>query len=395
MNLQRFKNYFLLLVVLLYNHAGATTIHNIFCENRAIHFSANAESALKIWKQVDDLNMDLAARTRLFNWLLDPANVKDLKKFTDLFAKQPDLLRFWKEFNNTPDLNLEDIFSKFPQGSSGFYTKFFETFKNTDGTISDDALKFLQDVQDSGADFIGAFKGNAALFDAWRAIFAKSDLRKDPNILNLASEILTSNQLGIDEAILKAIVNAQQAGGANAPIFKELLENILYAEKFAGSTGFDVLISALKNAGLNGASQIGANWTLEYLKKFAGNLDPRFIRFEVDIAEDGTRFVDMVYESPVGRILYEFKSVKPPLPPTDFTRQFINDLGNANSLNEIQWIFDGKKVSSLDPESFIEALRGVNIDQSVIDKFLGAGKTQNDLINEIANRFNDLFKIVP
>jgi len=156
-------------------------------QDLALRFSANAESALKMWKQVDDLGMDLAARTRLFNWLLDPANVKDLKKFTDLFAKQPDLLKFWNQFKDVPNFNLEAILSKFPTGNNGFYKKFFETFKNTDETISADALKFLEDVRDTGDDFIGAFKSNAGLFDAWKALYPRAT-RTDIKHLNFFSD---------------------------------------------------------------------------------------------------------------------------------------------------------------------------------------------------------------
>ena len=57
------------------------------------------------------------------------------------------------------------------------------------------------------------------------------------------------------------------------------------------------------------------------------------------------------------KVFYEFKSVKE-VPPNGFVKQFINDLSRreVQSLEQIKWIFDGKKIVFLPQDKFIKVL---------------------------------------
>ena len=77
----------------------------------------------------------------------------------------------------------------------------------------------------------------------------------------------------------------------------------------------------------------------------------------------GTHVVDMVVEYPQGsRVYYEFKSVKN-LPPKDFIQQFSNDLTRLNAkMDNLRWVFDGKKISSKDLQKLRNNLESVITD---------------------------------
>ena len=57
------------------------------------------------------------------------------------------------------------------------------------------------------------------------------------------------------------------------------------------------------------------------------------------------------------KVFYEFKSVKE-VPSNGFVKQFINDLSRreVQSLEQIKWIFDGKKIVFLPQDKFIKVL---------------------------------------
>lgn len=104
---------------------------------------------------------------------------------------------------------------------------------------------------------------------------SKGNLRVDLNVLNKATDILNNPKLkaaGLDRDALKRIVAAQKAAEAAAPDFKELLDNILAAEKYADSPGFDKVLASLTNSGAKGAALMGTNYTLKFLKENGKNI---------------------------------------------------------------------------------------------------------------------------
>jgi hypothetical protein len=107
----------------------------------------------------------------------------------------------------------------------------------------------------------------------------------------------------------------------------------------------------------------------------------------------GKRRVDVVVDvSDTKRIFYEFKSTKD-VPPYEFAAQFIKDLSIANDLDQIKWIFDGKKVTSLDKTKFLDELRKIDISNDVIKKWTGRDGKLDDMLKLIENEFNNIFII--
>ena len=93
----------------------------------------------------------------------------------------------------------------------------------------------------------------------------------------------------------------------------------------------------------------------------------------------------------------EFKSVSE-IPPANFATQFVKDmqLSDVSNLDQIRWIFDGKKVSSLENniDDFIDALDEVDIPQSTIDKLVpDSNKTKDALLEIIEGNFNNIFQL--
>lgn len=71
-------------------------------------------------------------------------------------------------------------------------------------------------------------------------------------------------------------------------------------------------------------------------------------------------------------ILYEFKSVQS-VPPGQFNSQFLKDLSNpdVSSLNQIQWIFDGRKAPSDFTTNIETAIDNLPLTEELALKFTG------------------------
>ncbi|WP_289199390.1 hypothetical protein [Bacteroides acidifaciens] len=91
---------------------------------------------------------------------------------------------------------------------------------------------------------------------------------------------------------------------------------------------------------------------------------------------------------------YEFKSVAN-IPPKNFAQQFIKDLEIAGDLSQIKWYFDGKKLSNLGKEVFLEELEKVEIDDKLISKWTSnlQESTKESFLEFIDGNFNIIFKI--
>jgi hypothetical protein len=89
----------------------------------------------------------------------------------------------------------------------------------------------------------------------------------------------------------------------------------------------------------------GSKWTLKYLTDNKNLYKEKILEFELpeNIDELGMRYFDVIDKtSPNNWIYYEFKSVSK-VPPSNFAKQFMKDLTKADNLDQIKWIFDGKK----------------------------------------------------
>ena len=110
--------------------------------------------------------------------------------------------------------------------------------------------------------------------------------------------------------------------------------------------------------GLNFAE--GERWIQRYFLSHPEEFKGRVITFESQAyVGSNVRRVDVVTTGENNNpIYYEFKSITH-IPPKNFARQFLKDLEVAENLEQIKWYFDGKKISNLDKELFLEELEKV------------------------------------
>ncbi|MEQ8777726.1 MAG: hypothetical protein RIC30_20305, partial [Marinoscillum sp.] len=245
----------------------------------------------------------------------------------------------------------------------------------------------LDDLSES-VNFKTALANEPELVDSWAKLdnWGRPSLKKDIPTLESLQKIPSSDKLkGVfDDDFLKAMSDVQKtAGTGSVPAMKELFDNIESAFKGLDLTkveGIDLLKNELKRTDYG--KMIGSNWTLEYMGKNA-DLFKGFdkIVFEsVEKIDDVTgsviRRIDVKTTKGVKDFFFEFKSVQPPLPPKGFADQFVKDLklGEVNSLDQLRWVFDGKKVDELVQQDFVNALKS----------------SKNDLFNSKAkNLFED------
>lgn len=97
------------------------------------------------------------------------------------------------------------------------------------------------------------------------------------------------------------------------------------------------------------------------------------------------RYFDVVDKSAPNKnawIYYEFKSVAK-VPPAHFAEQFLKDLQNADNLDQIKWIFDGKKLDNLPQDKFLKAL------ESSKNKLFSNSKVRKMLEDELDFKFEN------
>ncbi|MCX2682125.1 hypothetical protein OOZ15_19420 [Galbibacter sp. EGI 63066] len=70
-------------------------------------------------------------------------------------------------------------------------------------------------------------------------------------------------------------------------------------------------------------------------------------------------------------------------------------LPQVTSLDQIKWVFDGKKVSNLTKSDFMEVLESANISDDVVKKWVKdiEEPTVDDLLDLIETNFNEIFKV--
>lgn len=107
---------------------------------------------------------------------------------------------------------------------------------------------------------------------------------------------------------------------------------------------------------------------------------------DLQVSPNGPEVGDCTY--------FEFKSVKK-LPPPNFNEQFAKDLliDEVTKLNQIKWIFDGKKI----PEGYNfkgkmeEAIRKMDIPSKALEKF--GRKSVDELKSDIIKNFDNIFQV--
>ncbi len=137
-------------------------------------------------------------------------------------------------------------------------------------------------------------------------------------------------------------------------------------------------------------------WIQRYFLSHPEEFKGRVITFEsqADVGSN-VRRVDVVTTGENNNsIYYEFKSITH-IPPKNFARQFLKDLEVAENLEQIKWYFDGKKISNLDKELFLEELEKVEIRRELIEKWVGEAEkpSKESLLVFIEEHFDEIFKI--
>lgn len=167
---------------------------------------------------------------------------------------------------------------------------------------------------------------------------------------------------GLTDELLGRIASTINTDG-----YAQIVSNLrVLIDKFAPNKikGLELLVNNLGHT--ESSFREGAEWTLRYLANNADEFTGASkISFEVlERLPDGRkRIADMVVEYPdLSLVYYEFKSVKN-LPPKDFIKQFSNDLTRLNAeMNNLKWVFDGKKIQAKDLQKLRNKLESVITD---------------------------------
>lgn len=133
-------------------------------------------------------------------------------------------------------------------------------------------------------------------------------------------------------------------------------------------------------------------WIQLYFLSHPEEFKRRVITFESRWdAGEKVRRMDVTVGSVENMVYYEFKSVTN-IPPKNFAEQFLKDLEIANDLSQIKWYFDGRKISTLNKELFLEELE---IRRELIEKWINDSRQQSKdyFINFVSTNFELIFKI--
>lgn len=145
----------------------------------------------------------------------------------------------------------------------------------------------------------------------------------------------------------------------------------------------------------------GSKWTLKYLTDNKNLFKGKTLEFELpaNIDDLGMRYFDVVDKSAPNKnawIYYEFKSVAK-VPPAHFAEQFLKDLQNADNLDQIKWIFDGKKNPANFKTNMEKVIKNLELGDNLAKKLLPGVRNPNaiKLKQEILSQFDEIFELAP
>ncbi|BAP31037.1 uncharacterized protein CHSO_2000 [Chryseobacterium sp. StRB126] len=135
---------------------------------------------------------------------------------------------------------------------------------------------------------------------------------------------------------------------------------------------------------------------VNYIGNNADEFANKTIKFEEYISNDlGGRFVDVTdISNQSKKIFYEFKSVSN-VPPGHFAEQFMKDLTNASSLDQIKWIFNGAKNPPNFRTNMINAIDNLPLTDDLAAKFLRGidNPTSKMLKKHLKDNFDNIFTL--
>ncbi len=307
--------------------------------------------------------------------LIDKA-VIDTKQYTDanFVRSQVDELatavnNLWSKIDNLPNLSLAErnALKADINASSELKNLFVKNIDNVDE---------LADAWKNIGKYHSELKTNPASLQAFVA------LKKNPSF----------DKMGLTDDIIGGLQ------GAEGLSYKDVLQNLdnfgkKVDEKNIALENFGSLLSEIKESP---NKSDGANWIVKYLGDNAGDFSGKKIKFEEYISNDlGGRFIDVTdVTSQTKKIFYEFKSVKS-VPSGHFNEQFMKDLTNANSLDQIKWIFNGAKNPPNFKENMIKAIDNLPLTDDLATKFLKGidNPTPKMLKKHLKDNFDNIFKL--
>ncbi|GJM63068.1 hypothetical protein [Persicobacter diffluens] len=262
------------------------------------------------------------------------------------------------------------------------------------------SLKFLGDCAEN-VDFVKYLGNRPELVDSWRLLddAGYAALKKNPVSLEKLSALLKNPKLaaaGLDENRVSRLIKGNRNAGGSAAALDDLTKG--FDDLVSTGTIFEDIDKLFTDLEKGGNFAEGAGWIQRHLTSNVDDFAGKTLIFEsVEKVGESVRRVDV--KMPDGNITkyFEFKSVGE-IPPSNFATQFVKDMqiSDVSDLGQLKWIFDGRKVPSLQNniDDFIDALDEVDIPQSVIDKLVpGASKTKDALLETIESRFTEIFQV--
>lgn len=202
-------------------------------------------------------------------------------------------------------------------------------------------------------------------YKSWKLLkdAGRTQLMKNADVLETLTRIRNHPQLSSFGLTDKMLVGLKGSGLGEKISYKVLLEEIETFMTLFDPKDIEQFSHLVRDLQKGGTWTEGAEWTLCYLNQNTINFKGRKLVFEQiekwgDIENKIIRITDVTDKTMDNfKIFYEFKSVKE-VPPNGFVKQFINDLSRreVQSLEQIKWIFDGKKIVFLPQDKFIKVL---------------------------------------
>jgi hypothetical protein len=334
-----------------------------------------------------------SANPRTFSaQIFGAANEQLLKRLTDLGADPASLERVLSVLGKTAQNGekLALLLEKAPFKDNIYKIRAFLD----DVSASTD----LQDFVKRGEDITTEWN----TLQAYNIFSIKSSLFKESGvILKQLKSVLNKGHISADD--LTTILTVNKGLGKRATDLVNFLDDLDFFALYRRQGGFDAVISGLKADWFKGAGADGANWVIAVLRKEGKEIFvPNKTNFEVVQNIIGnTRRYDAVVDDAISiggrsrKKYFEFKSYSK-VPPTDFAKQFLNDLNNGDivDLKQLQWLFDAGK----NPPDFVTNIKNAidnmdftTITDATIQKF--GVPNRNALKTEIKNNFDNIFKL--
>ncbi|MFK7061447.1 hypothetical protein V3Q90_15115 [Flavobacterium oreochromis] len=260
---------------------------------------------------------------------------------------------------------------------------------------------FLSDIEKS-TDLQDLVKARKDFSKEWSILEAYPSFRKLTVHLDKISSILAKAHVGSED--LTTILTVNKGLGKRATDLVNFLDDLDFFALYKKQEGFGAVISVLKANWFNEAGADGANWVIAVLRKEGKDVFlPLKTNFEiVENVLGNTRRYDAVVDDAISiggrsrKKYFEFKSYSK-VPPTDFAKQFLNDLNNADiiDLKQLQWLFDMGK----NPPDFVtnmkSAIDNLPLTDEMAKKFLKdvENPTVSKLRKYLREDFNEIFKL--